>query len=227
MTDPTRPGDQPEQPPTVVEPPAPPPPLDQVADDLLDVPFSRRIDVERGTEIRILNGKFSAYGQSLLIREGRLIYNNNPIDNPELRITAVREVGDVTAGINVTGLYQFPYDISVGASFVGRQGYPAVYRDEVTTDATPLGFNDVILNDIGDERFPNVYEFDLRLAKDFRIANAVGVTLAADLFNVPNQRTVLQRDTLIFFDGEPSGSGNELTELQSPRVWRFSARITY
>jgi hypothetical protein len=53
------------------------------------------------------------------------------------------------------------------------------------------------------------------------------VTLAADLFNVPNQRTVLQRDTLIFFDNEPSGSGNEITELQSPRVWRFSARITY
>lgn len=59
-------------------------------------------------EIRILNGKFSAYGQSLVIREGRLIYNNNPIDNPELRITAVREVGEVTAGINVTGLLSNP-----------------------------------------------------------------------------------------------------------------------
>jgi hypothetical protein len=128
---------------------------------------------------------------------------------------------------NVTGLYQFPWDVSLGASVVGRQGYPAVYRDQVTTDAAPLGFNDVILNDIGEVRFPNVYEFDLRLAKEFRIMNKVGVTLAADLFNVPNQRTVLQRDTLVFFDGEASGSGNEITELQSPRVWRFSARITY
>jgi hypothetical protein len=128
---------------------------------------------------------------------------------------------------NVTGLYQFPWDVSLGASFVGRQGYPAVYRDQVSTDAHPLGFNDVILNDIGDERFPNVYEFDLRLAKEFRIMNKLGITLSADLFNVSNQRTVLQRDTLILFDGDSSATGNEITELQSPRVWRFSARVTY
>lgn len=128
---------------------------------------------------------------------------------------------------NVTGMYQMPWDVNLGASFIGRQGYPSVYRDQVTTDASNLGFEDVVLNDIGSERFANVYEFDLRLAKDFRIMNKLGITLAADLFNVMNQRTVMQRDTLIFFDGDPSGSGNEITELQSPRVWRFSARITY
>ncbi len=134
---------------------------------------------------------------------------------------------NTTWSYNVTGMYQMPWAINLGASLVGRQGYPALYRDEVSTDAHPLGYNDVILNDIGDERFANVMEVDLRVAKDFRIMNKFGITLAADLFNVANKRGILQRDTLIMFDGEASGSGNEITEMQSPRVWRFSARINY
>jgi hypothetical protein len=128
---------------------------------------------------------------------------------------------------NVTGMYQLPLDFNLGASFVGRQGYPAVWRDQVSTDASNLGIEDVVLNDLGSERFPNVYNLDLRIGKEFRLMNKLGITLAADLFNALNQRTVLQRDTLIMFDGDPSPSGNEISELQSPRVWRFSARITY
>jgi len=76
-------------------------------------------------------------------------------------------------------------------------------------------------------RFPNVFELDLRAAKDFRVMNRVGVTLSADLFNVPNKRTVLQRETLLFFDGSPNSVGNNIEELQSPRIWRFGARINF
>ena len=57
--------------------------------------------------------------------------------------------------------------------------------------------------------------------------NRVGITLSADLFNVPNQRTILQREGLLFFDGDYSGNGNNITEMQSPRVWRFGAKISY
>jgi hypothetical protein len=127
---------------------------------------------------------------------------------------------------NVTGLYQLPWDISIGASFAARQGYPALYRDEVTTDANASGFSDVILHEVGDSRFANVYEFDLRLAKEIRF-RGVGLTLSADLFNVPNQRTILQRETLVGFDSEYSGNGEQITELQSPRVWRLGARFSF
>jgi hypothetical protein len=127
---------------------------------------------------------------------------------------------------NVTGLYQLPWDISIGASFAARQGYPALYRDEVSTNANSSGFSDVILHEIGDSRFDNVYEFDLRLAKEIRY-QGVGLTLSADLFNVPNQRTVLQRETLVAFDKGYSGNGDQITELQSPRVWRLGARFSF
>jgi hypothetical protein len=57
--------------------------------------------------------------------------------------------------------------------------------------------------------------------------NKVGITLSADLFNVPNKRTVLQRETLLFSDETPSPAGNHIEELQSPRIWRFGARFTF
>jgi len=90
------------------------------------------------------------------------------------------------------------------------------------------GVDDVVLNKIGSVRFPNVFELDIRAAKDFRIMNRVGITLSADLFNVPNKRTVLQRETLLFLDSDPNaGAGNRIEELQSPRIWRFGARINF
>jgi len=54
-------------------------------------------------EIRILSGTFSAYGQSLVIEEGRLVYRADPLDNPEIRVTASRRTGEITAGVRVSG----------------------------------------------------------------------------------------------------------------------------
>ena len=48
-------------------------------------------------------GRYRAYGQNLQITRGRLLWSNDPVNNPELDVRAEREVGDVTAGINVTG----------------------------------------------------------------------------------------------------------------------------
>ena len=125
---------------------------------------------------------------------------------------------------NFTGLYQLPWDFNLGASLTGRQGYPQPFRETVDTAA---GQTTVILESVGSVRFPNVYELDLRAAKDFRFFNRVGVTLSADLFNVPNQRTVLQRQTLLASGGAIQGNANRISELQSPRVWRFGARFNF
>jgi hypothetical protein len=124
---------------------------------------------------------------------------------------------------NFTGLYQLPWDFNIGASLTGRQGYPAPYRvgsgDAGVASSTNVP---VLAVPIGEDRFSNVYELDLRAAKDFRFFNRLGVTLSADLFNVPNQRTVLQRGTDLGL-----ANAGQITELQSPRVWRFGARINF
>jgi hypothetical protein len=126
---------------------------------------------------------------------------------------------------NMTGLYVAPWEINIGASLSMRQGYPAPLRDNVT--GLRGGDLSVVVEDIGNVRFDNVYELDLRIAKDFRIANRLGLTVSGDLFNAPNKRTVLQRNTAVLQNGAPLSSGWRITELQAPRVWRMGAKINF
>jgi hypothetical protein len=123
---------------------------------------------------------------------------------------------------NLNGVYVFPWDINVGASFNARQGYPAVFRQNVAGVGLIGTLPNVVPEEIGDTRYENVYQLDLRIAKDFRIMNRLGVTLSADVFNLPNQRTILQRNTQ-----NATVDVARITEIQAPRVWRFGAKITY
>ena len=50
-----------------------------------------------------VGGRYEAYGQDLEISRGRLVWQGSPIADPLLDIRAEREVGDVTAGIDVSG----------------------------------------------------------------------------------------------------------------------------
>jgi len=50
-----------------------------------------------------VGGKYLAYGQKLDISRGRLVWSNTAIADPLLDLRAERRVGDVTAGIDVTG----------------------------------------------------------------------------------------------------------------------------
>jgi hypothetical protein len=124
---------------------------------------------------------------------------------------------------NITGLYQFPWQISAGASLNGREGYPAIYYQRVTPP-TGEGFKDVILGDVGDRHFDNVTNLDLRIAKEFRFFNRAGVTISADLFNALNDRTILQRTLRT---GPARATSGRITEMQSPRVWRFGAKVSF
>lgn len=66
-------------------------------------------------EINISDGTYSAYGQSLKIQEGHLLYRHTQLDNPSLRVRAVRTVQDVSAGVSVSGYLTQP-DISLFSS---------------------------------------------------------------------------------------------------------------
>ena len=50
-----------------------------------------------------VSGTYKAYGQELTITRGELTWSNSPVDDPLLNIRAEREIGDVTAGIQVRG----------------------------------------------------------------------------------------------------------------------------
>lgn len=50
-----------------------------------------------------VEGRYTAYGQRLDITRGRLVWSNAPISEPLLDVRAEREIGEVRAGIAVTG----------------------------------------------------------------------------------------------------------------------------
>ena len=59
-------------------------------------------------EIKILQGRYRAYGQRLDIENGRLLFAGGPLTNPGLDIDAIRKTGNVIAGIHVRGNLKQP-----------------------------------------------------------------------------------------------------------------------
>lgn len=55
-----------------------------------------------------VDGTYSAYGRALTIQRARLGFAESPYDNPTLDIRAVREVEDVTVGVQVRGTARRP-----------------------------------------------------------------------------------------------------------------------
>ena len=52
--------------------------------------------------LNLVNGKFVAYGQELEITQGSLLFTG-PLNNPILDVRAIREVGDTTVGVQISG----------------------------------------------------------------------------------------------------------------------------
>lgn len=124
---------------------------------------------------------------------------------------------------NLTGAYQIPViETSFGFNLTGRQGYPIPYVHRVSTSE---GFKPLLATDSPDTfRHKDIMNLDLRLAKDITFGGSgMGLTVSADMFNVTNEQTILQRDvTRLNYP-----SSNRITEMQSPRVFRLGARLTF
>jgi Carboxypeptidase regulatory-like domain len=136
---------------------------------------------------------------------------------------------------NLNALYQGPWGINFGVNFFGRQGYPNPYYVRVRSIEDAAGiFNTyfIQIDQIDTFRYDNVYELDFRLAKTFQIGG-FSITPAAELFNVANANTVLQRyqrtgdyraTTGVFTQNDYF---NQIIEVQSPRIVRLGLQVTF
>ena len=133
---------------------------------------------------------------------------------------------------NVNGLYQGPFGLDLGANFFGRQGYPNPYyvRGRARDAAGISHTYSVLIDQIDTYRYGNVYELDLRLSKTFQLG-PVQIIPAAELFNVANSGTVLQRyqRTGTYRNGSFSQSQyfNQIIEVQSPRIVRLGIQLNF
>jgi hypothetical protein len=133
---------------------------------------------------------------------------------------------------------QFPWQTTLGANLAGRQGYPIPYYYR-------FGARRVLVEDLGAKRLPNMMELDLRLAKAFKFG-PMGFELAAEGFNITNNRTILQRNNRLYKSANTSncsakdasgnplppnlctvGPGNATDEIMSPRIFRLAAKLSF
>lgn len=75
--------------------------------DLTLLTNERNAVIGRG-EIRVEQGHYSSYGIRLPITRGRLFFPGGPVERPTLDILAMRTVGEVKAGVQVSGTPQVP-----------------------------------------------------------------------------------------------------------------------
>jgi hypothetical protein len=137
---------------------------------------------------------------------------------------------------NVTGLYQLPLGINLGANFFGREGYPQSYYLRACARCTDIDGSRYrnLIGNIDSFRLDNVYELDLRLEKTFNLG-PVALSATAELFNVTNNNTVLERVSRVGeFDTRAgrntftqNSAFNTILETQSPRILRLGGRISF
>ena len=82
-------------------------------------------DVVGDGVLKLKKGTYEAYGQKLVIEQGRLLFIG-PLDNPALDIRATRTAGNVKAGILITGTLQSPL--------------ATVYSDPVLPEAEAMSY---------------------------------------------------------------------------------------
>ncbi|HEY0158336.1 MAG TPA: carboxypeptidase regulatory-like domain-containing protein [Thermoanaerobaculia bacterium] len=125
----------------------------------------------------------------------------------------------------LTGVVELPFAINLGVTASGREGYPIPYHHGVPVNSTA---KNVLINDIGEYRLENAFNVDLKLSKEVRVGGLGGLTLSVDVFNATDERTVLQRQNRLYTNlTTPNVAANRIMELQSPRVFRVGARMTF
>jgi len=126
----------------------------------------------------------------------------------------------------ITGLYQIPViETNLGVNLSGRQGYPIRYYEQ-TGYLDGGARKNLLMQDVGAVRQPDIFTLDMRLSKEFRFGGA-GLTVSLDAFNVTNEQTILQRQTLLYRTGTQRSNYNRITELVSPQIFRVGARLTF
>ncbi|HYO77854.1 MAG TPA: TonB-dependent receptor [Thermoanaerobaculia bacterium] len=125
----------------------------------------------------------------------------------------------------MTGQVELPWQTSIGLSLSGREGYPVPYRHTLFDGTTAKS---VLVNGVDEQRLDNITNLDLRIAKEFSVMGRAGVTVSLDAFNVTDERTVVQRQHQLYTRlATVNPAANRIIEMQSPRILRLGARITF
>ena len=127
--------------------------------------------------------------------------------------------------VNAYAVYQLPANFEIAANVFGKQGTPFPYFRSVALGQD--GTQRVLINsEVDSVRFANLWNIDLRLAKNFKLSRA-NLLLTADLFNVFNENTELNRQRNLGGANPNVTSFGLLTDYLSPRILRVGMRLGF
>jgi hypothetical protein len=122
--------------------------------------------------------------------------------------------------IYANALVQLPWDIEFGGAVFGRQGQ--ISPQYINARAGADGTLHVLATPLIDAfRLDNVWDLDLRLAKNVKIGPTT-VVLSAEGFNIFNSGTVLQAGRQV-----NSTTLGQINEILAPRIFRLGARFSF
>jgi hypothetical protein len=124
--------------------------------------------------------------------------------------------------INANALYQLPKGFDIGMNLFGRQGYVRPFFIQLSGGRDGSALRVLATPNVDDNRYSNLWDLDLRVAKDIKISGPVSLDLAADLFNVMNSNTVLGRVRRL-----NSSTFNQVNDILSPRILRVTASVKF
>ena len=122
----------------------------------------------------------------------------------------------------LSGAYTSPWwDIGLAGSYQGRQGYQFSQTIQTPSRANRAGFVAVLLDPVGEVRYPALHLIDLGVSRPFRIG-PMTVTASVDVFNLANVNTVLSRQGV-----QNSAMANQVSTIVAPRVIRLGVRASW
>ena len=168
--------------------------------------------------------------QDLLVGENgnpTRIEEDNLVDGDQV---ALRSGGSGKGALYYTGqkwqfyanaLYQLPWGIDLSGTAWGRQGglKPVFMNIAAGGDGT---LRVAATPTVESERYGDVWDFDLRLAKTFRFGKQAYFTLAGEWFNVANSG-----QTLIRIRQANTASYNRIDEVLNPSIFRLGATFGF
>jgi hypothetical protein len=120
--------------------------------------------------------------------------------------------------LSAAALYQLPKGFEIAGNLFSRQGYVRPFN---LTSNNTLG-DSVLVSPIGDNRLPNIWNLDLRLAKNLNLGPNFRIGLTVDAFNILNAGTTLRQ-----VDSVDAATFNRIDEILNPRLIRFGVRLNF
>jgi hypothetical protein len=154
--------------------------------------------------------------------------STNDLNDPNNTTFPTGIIGnDSETAFRLSGSYTLPWEISLAGSMIANNGYPFISTYQVTRGAaTAAGValtranQTVLLSSRGDERYPNVTMFDVRLSRAFRFGSRT-FRPQVDFFNITNADQVVSHTVAV-------GPSYLLPqEILAPRIIRLGFSLDF